>query len=202
MDKDPGEIVNGSSFDFDPNVVSHWSQWLGHPSPRILVVGQDFSDSDYFERNRGADSPDNATNKNLSKLLELAGVKHQLEHQKVSEAPVYLTNSILCLKTPPMNRPISRGWVRNCATNHLRPLIVELKPEVIVGMGAHGWRAVCLALNLMDLPTAITAAAGNSWKIGNHYVCAVGHCGPLGLANRNWDKQAKDWKHIGELLGE
>jgi hypothetical protein len=44
-------LLNGSSFDSDPEVVSHWSQWLGHQRPRLLVVGQDFSGTDYFERN-------------------------------------------------------------------------------------------------------------------------------------------------------
>jgi hypothetical protein len=41
-------LRNGSSFDFDPEAVSHWSQWLGHQRPRLLVVGWDFSGADYF----------------------------------------------------------------------------------------------------------------------------------------------------------
>ena len=50
----PSRLLNGSSFDSVPEVVSHWSQWLGHQRPRLLVVGQDFSGADYFERNLAA----------------------------------------------------------------------------------------------------------------------------------------------------
>jgi hypothetical protein len=69
VDGGPSPLRNGSSFDFDPDVVSHWSQWLGHQRPRLLVVGQDFSGADYFERNRGRDDPASPTNRSLRDLL-------------------------------------------------------------------------------------------------------------------------------------
>jgi hypothetical protein len=53
MDRNPGKIHAGATFDFDPDVISYWSQWLGHPHPQILIVGQDFGDIEYFNKYRG-----------------------------------------------------------------------------------------------------------------------------------------------------
>ena len=200
MDQDPGAIVNGSSFDFDPNVVSHWSQWLGYTSPRILVVGQDFSDRGYFERNRGADDPNSETNKNLFMLLHAAGLSPKPAPQPDLETPVYLTNSILCLKVPPMKKAIKPRWVKNCAVNHLRPLVHKLNPKVIVPMGKQAWLAVRTAFALEGLPEGIVSVVGETLKIGEIYIVPVVHCSKLGQGTRNWEKQLDDWKRIGEVL--
>ena len=201
MSRDPHKIRSGADYDFDPDVVSYWSQWLGHPQPEILIVAQDFGDTGYFERFRGRDQTNNATNNNLRKLLGYAGVEVAEPPAVDPNARVFLTNSVLCLKQPPMNAPISSRWVRACATNHLKPLIRRLKPSIVVGMGSHGWAAVRLALELHDTPGKISLAAGQSWCAGDGCrVFAVGHCGPLGLANRAWELQVEDWKKVGAEL--
>ena len=201
MSQDPGKICSGAEYDFDPDVVSHWSQWLGHPAPHLLIIGQDFGDRSYFERHRGTDDLNSQTNINLHCLLTLAGLSPGLPPEPDEQTKVYLTNSILCLKEPPMNRPISSRWIRNCAANHLRPLLEELKPTIVVAMGARGWEAARYALDLKDVPRAIGAAAGKHWPVQNGAtVFAVGHCGPLGLVNRGWPLQRKDWEAIGEEL--
>ena len=65
VERSPGKIRSCAEFDFDPDVVSHWEQWLGHRSPKLLVVGQDFGNVGYFVRCRGRDEPNNKTNENL-----------------------------------------------------------------------------------------------------------------------------------------
>ncbi len=199
--RDPDRIVSAASFPFDPPLVSHWAQWLGHPEPRLLIVGQDFSDAGYSERHRGADDPNNATNRNLHALLTVAGFAPGPLSRRDPATPVHLTNAILCLKRPPMNRPISGRWVRACAEAHLGPLIDHLRPEAVVGLGSHGWRATRLALGPIEAPASIGAAAGGLWRIGGRTVGAVGHCGPLGIANRAWGLQVEDWRRIGSALG-
>jgi hypothetical protein len=57
MNSEPPAIRNGSEFPFDPDVVSHWSQWLGDTKPKLLVIGQDFGDTAYFEKHQGRDDP-------------------------------------------------------------------------------------------------------------------------------------------------
>src|SRR5262249_60904323 len=74
VERSPGKIRSCAEFDFDPDVVSHWETWLDHKRPKLLAVGQDFGNLDYFVRNRGHDDPANQTNANLRGLLAAAGL--------------------------------------------------------------------------------------------------------------------------------
>jgi uracil-DNA glycosylase len=201
--RNPGRIRSCAEFDYDPEVVSHWELWLGHKNPKLLVVGQDFGNVDYFVRNRGRDEPDNKTNANLKRLLAEAGLNASHPRQLDEKAPVFLTNSILCLKEGPINAPVRASWISECTGRHLLPLLLWLKPPVVVGMGNCGWRAVRQAFALSDAPRPISAAAGSYWNAKDRTrVFAVGHCSPLGLINRPWPLQALDWCRIGEALTE
>jgi hypothetical protein len=201
VERSPGKLRSCAEFDFDPAVVSHWEQWLGHRNPKLLVVGQDFGNVGYFVRNRGRDEPHNPTNENLYRLLREAGlpVKHPAERD--TEAPVFLTNSILCLKEGAMNSAILASWVNTCTEQHLRPLVGLLKPPIVVGMGNAGWRAVRHVFGFDNAPRLISQAAGCSWIAEDRTrVFAVGHCGPLGVINRRWPQQLADWRRIGAFV--
>jgi uracil-DNA glycosylase len=201
VERSPGRIRSCAEFDYDPEVVSLWELWLGHKNPKLLVVGQDFGNVDYFVRNRGRDEPDNKTNANLWKLLAEAGIEASHPRQQDKQAPVFLTNSVLCLKEGPMNGSVRASWVRECTARHLLPLLQLLGPPIVVGMGACGWRAVRQVFALSQAPPAISAAAGCCWISQNlTQVFAVGHCSPLGLINRPWQQQAVDWRRIGKAV--
>jgi uracil-DNA glycosylase len=203
METDPGEIHNGDEFDFDPPVVSYWSQWLGHPNPILLIVGQDFSDIGYFCRNQGTDEPDNETNENLRKLLTEAEVKVEKGPARDEGARVFLTNSILCLKAGRMNAPIKHRWVDACAQNHLLPLINYLNAPIVIGMGVNGWRAVRKVFQLTHTPPQIKRAAGGSWDTPTGTrIFPVVHCSNLGIGNRPWPQQLADWRRIGDAVRE
>ena len=201
--RNPGRIRSCAEFEYDPDVVSHWEQWLGHRRPKLLIVGQDFGNVDYFIRHRGRDEPHNPTNDNLQRLLAAAGIYATDPPNRDLAAPVFATNSILCLKEGRMSSSILDSWVNTCAERHLAPLVRYLRPPVVVGMGNCGWRAVRRVFALDHAPRAIAQAAGSSWIVadGTH-VFAVGHPGPLGLINRPWAQQLADWRRIGAALSE
>jgi uracil-DNA glycosylase len=201
VERNPGKIRSCGEFAFDPDVVSHWELWLGHKRPKLLAVGQDFGNVGYFVRNRGRDEPNNKTNDNLRKLLAAAGfsVTHPAERDR--SAPVFLTNSILCIKEGRMDGPVRSSWVDACTDKHLRPLVHYLKPPVVVGMGSCGWRAVRRVFVLENAPERISLAAGSSWIAADGTrLFAVGHPGPQGLTNRPWPQQLADWRRIGEAV--
>jgi uracil-DNA glycosylase len=200
IERSPGKIRSCAEFPFDPDVVSLWEQWLGHRRPKLLAVGQDFGNVDYFVRNRGRDEPYNKTNVNLHRLLTEAGIEVKHPSQCDAAAPVFLTNSILCIKEGPMAGPILSSWVDACAERHLRPLIRLLGPPVVVGMGGAGWRAVRRVFGLDAAPRQISHAAGSCWVAKDARVFAVGHCGPLGIINRPWPQQLADWRRIGAAV--
>jgi len=201
VDRNPGKIRSCAEFDFDPEVVSHWELWLGHRTPQLLVVGQDFGNVRYFVRCRGRDEPDNKTNDNLYRLLTAAGIVVKHPSQCDRRAPVFLTNSILCIKEGAMNAPIRSSWIDACSERHLLPLISHLRPPVVVGMGNAGWRAVRAAFALEEAPQRISRAAGSAWVVEDQIrVFAVGHCGPLGVINRPWPQQLADWRRISAAV--
>ena len=201
VERSPGKIRSCAEFDFDPDVVSHWEAWLGHRRPKLLAVGQDFGNVGYFVRNRGRDDPSNQTNDNLRRLLIEAGFDVTHPSQLDRSVPVFLTNSILCIKEGPMDGAVRARWVDTCADQHLRPLVRYLRPPVVVGMGSCGWRAVRRVFALERAPERISHAAGSSWSSadGTH-VFAVGHPGPQGLTNRPWPQQLADWRRIGAAV--
>ena len=126
-------------------------------------------------------------------------VKHP--SQRDLAAPVFLTNSILCIKEGAMNAPILSSWVDACSELHLLPLIAFLRPPVVVGMGNAGWRAVRRTFALHHAPQLISRAAGSCWIAEDRTrVFAVGHCGPLGVINRPWPQQLSDWRQIGAAV--
>lgn len=199
--RNPGKIHAGAEFEFDPSVVSYWSQWLGHARPKILVVGQDFGDIGYFKRHKGMDEAKNQTNNFLFKLLRQAGLNPTEPPAEDKETPVYLTNSILCLKEPPMNSPVRETWIEACAIQHLRPLIMQLRPPIMIAMGAPAWKATQLALELRDVPIKLSEAVGRMFRADSGIqVFPVGHCGWLGQRNRSLATQREDWSRIGEAL--
>jgi uracil-DNA glycosylase len=201
VERSPGKIRSCAEFDFDPDVVSHWEAWLGHKRPKLLAVAQDFGNVGYFVRNRGRDDPANQTNANLRKLLREAGFDVTDPRELDGGAPVFLTNSILCIKEGPMDGAIRSSWVDACADQHLRPLVRYLKPLVVVGMGSCGWRAVRRVFALDQAPERISHAAGSSCvSADGTRVFAVGHPGPQGLTNRPWSQQLADWRRIGEAV--
>src|SRR6516225_2582723 len=161
--RDPGKIRSCAEFAFDPDVVSHWEAWLGHKRPKLLAVGQAFGNVGYFVRNRGRDDPYNQTNANLRKLLIEAGFTATDPAELDRDTPVFLTNSILCIKEGPMDGAVRSSWVNVCADKHLHPLVRYLKPPVVVGMGSCGWRAVRQVFELDHAPERISQTAGSSW---------------------------------------
>ena len=195
---------NGDEFDADPQVVGYWSQWLGHQKPCLLIVGQDFSNVDYFRMWLGFDEPENQANENLWHLLDIAGVTVKHAPEPDLESRVFLTNSVLCLKDGAMNSPIKARWVHNCAEHHLSHLIKYLSPKVVVGMGYYGWMAVRDVVKFVDSPPEQIGRAADhgEWVslTGAPRVFAVGHCGQLGLAQRPLEKQENDWRRIGNAL--
>lgn len=56
---------------YDSDQIGPWSRWQGNLNAEIMVVGQDWGDTAYFEAWRGRDqSSGNPTNSNLQLLLQ------------------------------------------------------------------------------------------------------------------------------------
>ncbi len=201
MNSHPGDIRNGSDFDYDPPVVSYWSQWLGDLQPRLLIVGQDFANFAYFKEFQGRPDHDSKTNQNLFLLLKEAGFRPKQPSEKDVTSGVFLTNSFLCFKTSNgMSGTVKKSWSKTCTEHHLRPLMRVLAPKAVVALGGLAWGAIRESFSLKSAPERISEAAGGHWPSKDAEIFAMGHCGGLGLRNRAKDSQLKDWQRLGEFL--
>ncbi len=93
---------------FDSDQIGPWTRLHGDLDARLMVVGQDWGDVNYFVSNDGLDKLNNPTMKNLELLLNSIGICVSLTSYNNSTVGLFLTNAILCLKTD--DEEIAEDW--------------------------------------------------------------------------------------------
>lgn len=170
----------------------------------ILVVGQDWSDVNYFKRWKGRDCPPgNPTNVRLSRLLEELGV-FLLPPEEPQEQLVFFTNIILCLKNGNMQSRIKDEWLTNCCHTFFRPLVDIIQPKIILSLAEGASKAI---LNQYGIPFAKSASVEKLIKNAPYrlnartFLFPVYHCGNR-VTNqfRSLEKQIADWRNAAEWL--
>ncbi|MBO09079.1 MAG: hypothetical protein CL478_12605 [Acidobacteria bacterium] len=200
------ELVNPSQCErghHDSNHIGPWSRWQGNLDAEIVVVGQDWGDTDYFIKNHGVDAKDNPTNNMLRELLLSIGIDIGLPHERQDSSRVFLTNAILCLKTTGgMQGNVERKWFSNCGAEFLRPLIEIVEPKVVICLGERAWRSVVTAFG--QRPGRFRESVENPKGIRlmeSVVAMAVYHCGARVLnMNRSRDQQLRDWQRVRNML--
>src|SRR5688572_20246434 len=54
---------------YDAAHLGPWSRWQGNLDARVMIIGQDWSDRQTFEKCKGSDDMKNPTNRTLVELL-------------------------------------------------------------------------------------------------------------------------------------
>ena len=110
---------------------------------------------------------------------------------------VLITNSVLCLPATTGGKyPVQAAMRKNCSV-HLRRMIEEMAPKIVVTLGG----AALYAVNLV---------AKHSLKLKDDVAQAVDWCGRLlfplyhpsmlGRVTRPEEKQVEDWRALGEVF--
>lgn len=189
---------------FDSNEIGPWSILHGDLDARLMIVGQDWGDVDYFVKFKGRDDLKNRTMRNLQSILNDNSLSFDVLSYSESDRGLFLTNSILCLKSDGMTSEIDRTWVENCGNNFLRQQIEIVKPRIVVGMGKHAFHAVLRAFGLpvRALKDAIHDRSGIEIQ-KNIRLFACYHCSPGTISrNRDLQTQKRDWKRIAIALNQ
>lgn len=189
---------------FDSNQIGPWSLWQGNLNSRLLIVGQDWGDTNYFQKWAGRDQPTgNPTNENLKFLLDHIGISIGGPRDD-QEDKVFFTNLILCLKQGGLQAPVSDHWFSNCGQKFFVPLINIISPKAILALGK-GASTTILRLFRVDInenqrlekimehsPYELTAST---------VLFPLYHCG-AGSVNRNRSlgDQMKDWEQVGDWI--
>lgn len=190
----PSQIENGI---YDRNHIGPWSVWQGNLNAKILLIGQDWSDINYFIDNEGRDLDENPTNKNLIELFQVLKIDIGSPSQSKLEAPTFFTNAILGIKTKgKMAGKVSTSWARESTIAFLIPLLEIIEPEIIITLGTIAYNEIAFVYSLPRRPLKNLIEKNPIHLNDNKLLYAQYHCGGLGLANRSLALQKEDWGKI------
>jgi len=198
--KNPFKIEDGK---YDGEHLNPWADWwFADLDAKVLLIGQDFGNEDYFIENAKSDGQkekDNKTNLDLIKLFDEAGF--DLQDPKT---PLYFTNCVLGIKTgEKMSGGVKDSWYSKTA-QFIKELIYIIEPKVIIAMGRPAYLTVCKIYNKKK-PTPITKAVEDNPIIlsDGKLLFAVLHCSEAskqGQYHRPFEVQKKDWGKIKKYI--
>lgn len=194
----PSDVEHGS---LDTDQIGPWSLWQGNLEATIMVVGQDWGDVAYFEKNRGHGLAQSFTNRALVELLAIAGVAVEPLGASELRHVAFFTNAILCLKSGGVQGRISRDWFQNCR-HFLRRQIEIVQPQVVIGLGQHAYQSILATFDLSARPFRLEVEAKDGRLLPNGTrAFAVYHCGArIRNTVRTLDEQKCDWRRIRRHL--
>ena len=192
----PAEYDNGI---FDSDHIGPWSRWQGNLNSQLMIIGQDWGDTGYFQRYGGHETDNNPSNKTIRELLASIGINILPPSvSNLDTSAIFLTNAILCLKKGGLGAPVYREWFNNCGCHYLKPLIEIISPKVVVSLGKHAYETICQLYNLpkMGFRDAVDRQEGMPLSKGIVFL-PVYHCSPRVLnSHRRIAQQKSDWQRI------
>jgi len=198
----PHEIEN---FDFD--VVNPWELWQGNLDAEILLIGQDFADSESLKNNLQQDwkkEKSSSTNFALINFFKILGYPiAEISYAGTTELPLFFTNAILGIKKSDvqyMSKPVKDIWIRE-SKEYLQQLIDIVQPKHIIAMGSTAYKAVCGIYGIKPLSNIKEAIEAKTKLPDGKSLFVVQHCSPLGRVGRSLELQTEDWARIGNEIG-
>lgn len=205
-------MSNPSSKKFDCYEINAWSQWQNSLSAKILLVGQDWGDSDYFKINQGTDRQrkQDPTNSNLVRLFGKLGYELDApcDHAYGRHCEdLFFTNLVLCLKPESqknrsktnLSGKLPKG-VAKCCSKFTRELIEIIQPKVVVALGGTAFKSVAYAfgLKVAESRSLEDCMEKSPYKVKelNVAIFPVFHCGYYGSLSRKIESQEEDWSKI------
>jgi uracil-DNA glycosylase family 4 len=198
----PGDFKRGN---FDSDQIGPWSLWQHDLNADLMIVGQDWGDTKYFEKWGGRDQNDgNPTNKNLQELLKSIGIiigkpRDEQKHH------IFMTNLILCLKEGGLQAPVSDEWFSLCTKQFFKPLVEIIRPMAILALGERTSKFILNAYEVnyrrnASLKTMIIEHS--PFKLTSQILLfPLYHCGAMGInRNRTLKEQLNDWQNIKRFL--
>ncbi len=186
----------------DSDEVGPWTLLFGELDADVLVVGQDWGDVSYFQRNKGRDDPRTPTNRNLLQIMQKSELIGPSKNPCGPTVKMFWTNAILCLKEGGLQAKVKQEWFNNCGVSFLRRQIEIVRPRAVVGLGAKAFQSCLDAFSKerISLSEAINDRDGIELVAGVRLFAAY-HCGARTLAiNRSLDQQVGDWKRITKFI--
>ncbi len=191
---------------YDSDQIGPWSLWQGNLDSYLLVVGQDWGDTEYFKKWRGKDQrTGNPTNENLQLLLRQIGIHiGKPGDLQESKSELFFTNLILCLKQGGLQAPVNNHWLIDCGERFFRPFVDLMRPKAILALGKDVATTILELYNVgFNKNHTLKAIMKKSpyTLTPSTVLFPLYHCG-AGSVNRNRSRveQKKDWEKVADWM--
>lgn len=193
---------NACSRDIDDQMghIGAWTQWQGNLDANLMVVGQDWGGTDYYNEHHGQDEDTNPTNKRLRDLLASIGIHIGLPRQQPQGDVLFFTNAILCLRPGRLTGTIKPHWFNNCSKQFLRPQVELVNPKVVVTLGYLAYRSLVKAHDLPPQRRMREAVKQVVPLPRGALLVPVYHPGNNGTRSRTFEEQKLDWQRVRGAL--
>ena len=198
-------LLNPSSVEdgiFDSSEIGPWSLWQGNIDSKLMIIGQDWGDTEYFSSNQGFDGLENPTNNKLLSLLKSIGISVEPPVRGLKGKTLFFTNAILCLKEGGLQAKVKKEWFDNCGTLFLKPLIEIINPKIIITLGQRPYETLKKAFGkgILQFRRAVEKTDGFLLK-DNMRLFPMYHCGKRILnSHRKYEQQFVDWERVSPFL--
>ncbi len=191
----PADCAQGA---YDSNHIGPWSIWQGNINTDLMVVAQDWGDTDSFLKNSGLEHAKSPTNKNLVTLLESVGINIELPPEFSGyKGEIFLTNAILCLKEGGAQAPVKQEWFEQCGKRYLSSLIEIIEPKVLISLGENAYHAIKGLYNLQKMRFRDAVNSAPLELSNNIQYFPMYHCGSRIMnTHRNFKQQTADWAKV------
>jgi DNA polymerase len=189
---------------YDTEQIGPWSRWQGNLDAPVVVVGQDWGGTEYFNEHEGLDEgldpakdeKFNDTNKALCALLDSIGIRIEHTLQPAEEQQVFFTNATLCLRPGRLTTGTARsGWFRNCSS-FLRQQVEIVNPKAVITLGHKPYTALLQAFGLKS-QARMQDAVNHVTELPNGSVLIpMYHPGYWGTRARSFEQQLLDWQEL------
>jgi len=201
--KDP-ELLNPSNIEngiYDQGLfLNPWARWHGNLNAKILLIGQDWGNKDYFLANKGQDDKRNPTNMNLKLLFKEIGYDIGDPELDQKNLPLYFTNAVLGIKLGTMAQKVKSSWYLDTIELFIKPLIEIIEPKIIIAMGSIPFKTVSKIYDLKIEPLKKLIEKNPITLPDKKLLFVFYHCSGLGIANRKFDLQCQDWSKLKSYI--
>lgn len=187
---------------FDGDEVGPWSRWLASRPARLILVGQDWGTTGYFQDHKGRDLCDNKTNLRLTEFLGRLGFNVGQPDREDRQSGVFATNAILCLKegrAQDMSAPVKQQWFTQCRP-FLRRTIDESSATIVISLGVIAYQSVARAFGLNPRPFREAVDLGIPLDLDDRRKAFAVYHPAARPANRTLDQMRADWSRIREKV--
>ena len=180
--------------------IGPWTQWQGNLNARVMVIAQDWGGKDYYVKHKGLEEDNNATNRQVCKLLESVNIQIRLPRETQDDRPLFFTNAVLCLKRGLLTGSVKSSWFNNCGSAFLRPQVELVNPKVVVTLGYRAYDALMKAYARPRKALMREAVKSIEELPGGSVLVPVYHPGNNGTRSRSKDDQKNDWQRVRNAL--